>query len=451
VASEVRPGAEAVGLTSLLRSIAAFVFDPGGGWGYPIVQQPTIEAGFVALCLVLGAIALAKLSESEIPKRESTVLVIWLSAGLAVTMWWRSLVSFSLERVIQSDGANGYYSVASQYSVQDFLSRFSQDFDRLPVHVRSNLPGKILLYELFFTVTDSPTVMAWLIALISTVGGGLLIYLFAKQLFRDRLVALYALVFYLVQPSRAYFFPLLNTVSPMLALLVAVLVMQFLKTKYLLWAAAVGVATYGLALFDPMVLVIGLPLLLLVARDVRTERISGRQAIQLAGYASGSFLAVHAIVVMTTNLSVFEAFLVAYRDSREFNTAQQRPYGFWVFHNAKDFLLHHGIVPALLCVSALWGALTRSRNAGAERATGPWLSDDVFPLLSFAAAFGVLNLSGVSRGETARLWIFLASFFQVIAARQCAVRWGSRVFGAACIVSILQAVILMQAVGWVIP
>ena len=66
-------------------------------------------------------------------------------------------------------------------------------------------------------------------------------------------------------------------------------------------------------------------------------------------------------------------------------------------------------------------------------------------------AFGVLNLSGLSRGETARLWIFLASFFQVIAARQCAVRWGSRAFGAACIVSILQAVVLMQAVGRAIP
>ena len=67
-ASEVRPGAEAVGFPSLLRSIAAFVFDPGGGWGYPIVQQPTIEAGFVALCLVLGTIALAKVSESGDPQ-----------------------------------------------------------------------------------------------------------------------------------------------------------------------------------------------------------------------------------------------------------------------------------------------------------------------------------------------------------------------------------------------
>ena len=214
-----------------------------------------------------------------------------------------------------------------------------------------------------------------------------MIYLFAKQLFRDRLVALYAFgVLSLSNPRGRKLFPLMNSVSPMLALLVAVLVMQFLRTKRLLWAAAVGVATYGLALFDPMTLIIGLPLLLLVARDVRTERISGRQAIQLAGYAFGLFLAVHTIVVITTNLSVFEAFLVAYRDSREFNTAQQRPYGFWVFHNAKDFLLHHGIVPALLCVSALVGALARSRNAGADGATEPWLSDDVFPLVSFAAS-----------------------------------------------------------------
>ena len=166
-------------------------------------------------------------------------------------------------------------------------------------------------------MTDPPTVMAWLIALISTVGGRDAVDLLVCQATVSRPVgrAVCLGVLSLSNPRGRKFFPLMNSVSPMLALLVAVLVMQFLRTKRLLWAAAVGVATYGLALFDPMTLIIGLPLLLLVARDVRTERISGRQAIQLAGYAFGLFLAVHTIVVITTNLSVFEAFLVVYRDS----------------------------------------------------------------------------------------------------------------------------------------
>jgi len=52
--------------------------------------------------------------------------------------------------------------------------------------------------------------------------------LFVLELFVDRRIALYSVVLYLLVPAQLYFFPLLNTVTPVIELARALLVLTWL-------------------------------------------------------------------------------------------------------------------------------------------------------------------------------------------------------------------------------
>ena len=90
-----------------------------------------------------------------------------------------------------------------------------------------------------------------------------------------------------------------------------------------------------------------------------------------------------------------------------------------------------GITQSILFFAALWQVWGRDR----------WI------VLSFAFIVVVLDLLGVNRGETVRLWIFLGVILQIIAARQSGGRFG--VVATAVALSILQTALLMPSIGWI--
>ena len=55
-------------------------------------------------------------------------------------------------------------------------------------------------------------------------------YQLVRRLFDDRTVALYAAILYLFVPAKLFFFPLMNTVTPVIALGLACLVVEWLRT-----------------------------------------------------------------------------------------------------------------------------------------------------------------------------------------------------------------------------
>ena len=57
----------------------------------------------------------------------------------------------------------------------------------------------MLLYALEL-ISNDPTILSWLLLAVSNLGG-LLLYLFVRDLFGDRRIALYALVLYLFVPG----------------------------------------------------------------------------------------------------------------------------------------------------------------------------------------------------------------------------------------------------------
>mgnify|MGYP003694756195 CR=1 FL=1 len=105
-------------------------------------------------------------------------------------------------------------------------------------------------------LSNRPRILAWLVVLLSNIGG-LLMYGFVRDLFSDRRVALFSLVLYLLVPGKLYFFPLLNTVTPTVLLLSLWLSLRWIRTARYLYAAGTGAAVYGLLLFEPLPLVMG--------------------------------------------------------------------------------------------------------------------------------------------------------------------------------------------------
>jgi hypothetical protein len=71
--------------------------------------------------------------------------------------------------------------------------------------------------------------------------------------------------------------------------------------------------------------------------------------------------------------------------------------------------------------------------------------------LAFTSVLLVLDLLGVNRGETIRLWIFLGVFVQVIAAWWCATRRGYLGFASILAVTVLQTALCVSRVGFVVP
>ena len=131
------------------------------------------------------------------------------------------MTPYSFEHIFTSDSANAFYGVAGHYTAETVLS----DFDRVraywPLHAQSNLPGKLMIVYALKQISRRPDILAWLVVLVSNLGG-VLMYVFVRDLFADRRVALYSLVLYLFVPAKLFFFPLLNTVRPVVVLAVPV-------------------------------------------------------------------------------------------------------------------------------------------------------------------------------------------------------------------------------------
>ena len=99
--------------------------------------------------------------------------------------------------------------------------------------------------------------LPWLVVVVSNLGA-LLMYAFVKDLFGDRRVAVYLSILYLFVPAKLFFFPLMNSITPVAVLVGVSLGFRWLSNWSWVYAALVGIAAYGLLLYEPLSLAIGL-------------------------------------------------------------------------------------------------------------------------------------------------------------------------------------------------
>jgi hypothetical protein len=365
-------------------------------------------------------------------------------------------VPFGLGNIVLSEDANSFYSVTLHYHPREFLASFHEIAATLPIHAKANMPGKVLLYYLLETITSSPEALGCLIVLLSNLGG-IVVYLIARKIFENPISAVYALILYLLLPAKLFFFPLLNTVTPIFILLPLLFLLLYLESRRSLYLLLEGASLYALVIFEPLPLVLGLVFLALLARGCYRKQINGADLARVVGYVIAALLACHFLVVALCGFNIWESFLFAVDDARAFNAEMGRPYGLWLIHNLKDFFFGAGLPSSALFLA--WTAyllgkliwLLLEKKGRWSRLQAFVADPETLVTLSLFLVLLVTDMIGVNRGETIRLWIFLAVFLQIIVAHRCALWSRPWVFPALVILTLLQTTITISTVGFVIP
>ena len=414
-----------------------YVGSDEGRWVYPYFWPFAGHSLVVFAWACSITFATCALPLKLLDRRQWVVVAVWLVAGLLVQAVLRGLTPFTFEQMFASDGANSFYSPTKQYSTTTLLTTFDRLRPTLQLHAQSNMPGKVILVSLLRHLSARPAVMAWLVVLISNLAGGVLVYLFVRDLFEDRRTALFSLILYLLFPGKLYFFPLLNTVTPVAALACAFLLQRWLVTRRGVYSALLGVALYLLVFFDPLPLVMGLLFAFLLARAWISEPLRGKRLLSQGSIAIVTFAATYVVFLAIFHFDLHATFRATQVAAAAFNAAVQRPYDIWVGANLIEFAFGTGIPQALIFCAVFVVA------AGRAAASPRTLSDPIVALaLGLGSVLIAVDLSGANRGEVTRLWIFLAAFFQIPAAHACA-----RLQNRAALMLILGVTLLQAALG----
>ena len=417
--------------STLLHRLYAFLFSPeGGGWGYPYLGLPGLEAVLVVAVLVPAALFAFNLAGKRISTHEWQTIAALTGVAFIAQLSLRSLGPTGLGEVVEHRGANGFLDVARAYGPIELLSRFHTLADQLPMHARANLPGKTLFFHVLLAITGSSDVMGLLIVLASTCGAAM-VYFLAREWFGDRRAALFAFAFYVFLPARIYFLPVMNVLTPVFLLVPMCLIEVHFRTRQRWPLIAAGLSVYWLVIFEPLPLAAGPIVIAQVLRRVQLRQIGWRDVARVLVIPAITVIGVHAAMRILLGFDTVAAFLAALEDARRFNQATARPYWLWLGHNLKDFLIHMGLGQSLLLLAAFW-TMTRDRA---------WL------IVPIAGVLLILAFLGINRGEIVRLWIFLGVLMQLAAAQA----WAGhpRLFRAALAASIVQTAVLVSAVGWI--
>jgi hypothetical protein len=407
-----------------IASERLFIGSRQGNWYYRYVESFDVHwVGPFLISSVLLAAALAAFwpllqhrtedaAAGAARVQEWTPVLAWCLLAMAIQALIRSLTPVPLGAVFASDASNSFYSVALEHDARTILGDFEALRPSWPLHAHSNLPGKLLLVRALTHLSTRPGVLAWLTVVLSNLGG-LLLYRFVRDLFGDRFVASLSVILYLFMPARVYFFPLLNTLTPVVVLGCGCLLVRWLDGGRTVYAALLGIAVYGLILFEPTALVVGLLFTALIVRAIRRRRIPLPTAIRQMAIGVLALAATYAAVRAWFGFDLAAALRHVAAEAQQFNLSTQRPYPIWVRLNLLEFALGVGVGPAVL----FWAALADGAASVRSRTHS---SDPILLLgLSMLAVLGVVDALGVNRGEVMRLWIFLACFFQIPAAYVC--------------------------------
>jgi hypothetical protein len=399
----------------------------------------------MTLGVSLPVLALLRARPSGSPAGKWGLVLAWVALATAVQAALRSLTLFSFESIFASPGANSFYTATLQQPLSTVLSSFVQTREGLPLHAQSNMPGKLVLTYALELFTVSPAVLPWILVILSNLGA-LLMYHFVGRLFENDTTALYAAILYLFVPAKLFFFPLMNTVTPVIALALACLIVQWVTTARVSWAVAVGAMVYVVVFFEPLPLVLGLLFGALAVRGVHRGQLSSLQLVTHAAVGLVTFVVCAVVVQQVTGFDLVAAFRAVRAHALEFNVIERRPYDFWVRANLVEFFFGIGVCQTVLILAALLHGV-RGPGSLCDRLMRPV----TLLTLTVLAAVGVIDLIGINRGEVIRLWIFLACFLQIPAAWVCAQTGRPVAIALVVATSLLLSALGTANIGFIIP
>lgn len=379
-------------------------------WRWPW-RQPASAWPILLLAIPLPAImaALRKpVLESRRDLRGRWLLLV--VASFALQMFGMLSYPESIDRLhalVASPVATSYFTDAAKI---DDLSHWLRHFHtaQLELHSSTHPPGPIVFYY------------AWLKLLgpvHGALGGAMAIGLWAAfgvfamwsfaGLWTERVdERLTACALYTLLPALIVFFPEFDQVYPIFAMLMA---LAWVRALQGVRGAAIGLAVvlFLASLFAYNLLALG-AFMAIHAVWFAVEHRGSREAIgrlcTAAGVALAGFAALHGLTWLATGYDPIRSFEHALAVQAQHAALLDRPWVGCVVFDLYDFLLGSGMIAAPLILVFLLG---RGIDERSHAVALTWIG---------LATILVVDLSGLLRAETARVWLFLQPFVIVPAA-----------------------------------
>lgn len=318
-----------------------------------------------------------------------------------------------VREIVASPAATSYFTDAM--SIQhplEWLAHFQNA--KLNLHAMTHPPGPILFYYFFYKLLG-PAAGALIggcaVGLLGSAGAAVM-YLFAGLWTPDGRTRLTASAFYALLPALTVFFPEFDQVYPILSMLLIFFWVRALgaspgRARYAWCAGAVlflaSFFAYNLLTTGAFLAYFGL--YWLWRRNWAWS--AWATLLRTSGIASATFAGLYAALWLGTGYHPVASFLHGMSNQA---LLQWRPYFPFPLTDPYDFLLGAGIVVLPILLFHLQRLL---RHWDAKR------TDLALTLIGLATILTV-DVSGLLRGETARVWLFLQPLLVVPAALELA-------------------------------
>jgi hypothetical protein len=305
-----------------------------------------------------------------------------------------------LARIVESPVATGYYGDAERVTdAADWLGRYHR-IER-NTHSGAHPPGPILFYYALRLVAGpqlAPTLGALLIGLMGA-AGTLVVYPFAGLWTSEARPRLLACAAYALMPGLVLFLPEFDQVYAIQAMAMAICLERALEGRAR-WAIALGGALFLSAFFAYNLLTMGTFLALQAAYRLWSRRGDPERPyvlLRVVTLSLGTCLLAYALLGFATGFNPIRSFQQSYSRVQNVGEGLNRPWKATVLWDLYDFLIGSGMICLpLLVLHGLRGFREGLRGR-------PDLVLSVIGLVTIA----VVDLTGLLRAETARVWLFL--------------------------------------------
>ncbi len=303
--------------------------------------------------------------------------------GLVADPRGLSLVS----RIVVSPATTYFTDAARIHGLLDWLRHFHQV--PLGFHSQTHPPGPILFYYFFlqlFGSANGALVGGWTVGLLAA-AGVLVMYPFAGLWTSDSRTRITACALYALIPALTLFFPEFDQVYPVFSMLLAIFWVKALATGEVAPALATGAVLF-LASFSAYNLLALGAFLGYYALYWWLGK-PGGSIFKAAGLAIAVFAGLYLLLWAAVGYHPLEALQRSLAAQEVFANVLHRAYERFIFLDVYDLFLGAG----MLAFPILLFHLSRRRTQ---------------PLTWIAlATILTVDLSGLLRGETARVWLFL--------------------------------------------
>jgi hypothetical protein len=327
-----------------------------------------------------------------------------------------------IQQTVLSPSATSYFTDAAGI---EGVGMWLQNFYHASPHFHTSThpPGPVLFYLLLLQMFGSPAVIGGCV--VGCVGslGVLVTYKFAGLWTEDQHTRLIASAFYALLPATTLFFPEMDQLYPILSMLLIFYWCRSLESKQRipLESLCLGAILFLTTFFAYNLLTVGAFLACYGLYWVWQQGWTKSSWIGLlmnSGIAAGVCTAAYLVLWLATGFNPIASFFHALAYQAAYSAYMYRPYLFTAIFDPYDFFLGAGILALPLILFQLRRIF---------RDFDPTQKKVALTLIGLATILTV-DLTGMLRGEAARVWLFLQPLVVVpVAVELHRFRWRWRI------------------------